>query len=43
MSVPSTLEVLAQQPVLFVGNFEHVVEQLKDRVMCDQAFAVLGC
>ena len=35
-------EVFAREPVVLVGHFEHMVEQLNDRVMRDQAFAVLG-
>ena len=35
-------EVFAREPVLFVGDFEHMVEQFNDRVMRYQAFAVLG-
>ena len=35
-------EVFAREPVLFVGYFEYMDEQLNDRIIHYQAFAVLG-
>jgi hypothetical protein len=35
-------EVLAREPVVLVGNGQHLVEQFDDRVVRNQAFTVLG-